>query len=177
MKIKNKNSLITLAKKSEISHLEGFVSSNPMKSSFFGSSYKTEFTVSQAFTKNGRFSAKGKVILYFPAEFVESYYPGKLYSIAANGKGFFVENGAKFYLEVEANNTSREVGNFFYLVKGGKPLGWHGIFFSAKFFRFRALCRLQFKRLMYSWGKAGGLLLALLSRIQYLLSVLFPLYY
>ena len=28
--------------------------------------------------------------------------------------------------------------------------------------RFRALCRLYFKRMMFAWGSAGGLLLALL---------------
>ena len=35
--------------------------------------------------------------------------------------------------------------------------------FWGKILKFRALCRLQFKRLMYGWSDAGGLLLALLS--------------
>ncbi|MBQ4379158.1 MAG: ComEC/Rec2 family competence protein [Treponema sp.] len=162
MKVKKRASFCTPAKKNEIVRLEGFVSGNPVKSAFYGSSYKTEFSVSKAFTKNGAFSACGKLNLFFPSEFVEAFYPGKIYS-SVSGKscgGFLVESGAVLSVEVVHIQKSEEIS---YLVKGGKSLGWKGGFLGAPFRKFRALCRLQFKRLMYSWGEAGGLLLALLS--------------
>ncbi len=160
--IRDKNPFISLAKKSEITRLEGFVSSNPVKSSFFGSSYKVSFTVGKAFTRNGVFSAHGEICLYFPSEIVEAYYPGKLYSPVSkmNGKAFLVENGARLFLDVDGISKN---GEEFFLVKKGKSLGWRGNSFTQRFLRFRSLCRLSFKRLMYAWGKAGGLLLALLS--------------
>ncbi len=162
VKIKNRSDFTSLAKKSGIIKLEGFVSSNPVKSAFFNSSYKTDFSVSKAFTKNGSFFASGKVSLYFPCEFVEGFYPGKLYSVASQktGGGFLVENGAMFLLDVE---FSDKFGEKTFLVKGGKALGWRGNGFTSRFCKFRALCRLQFKRLMYAWKEAGGFLLALLS--------------
>ena len=161
-KIKEKNTFLTFANKSEISSVEGFVSSNPVKCASFGSTYKTSFYVKKVFTSDGKFSAKGEITAYFPSELVEAFYPGKLYTLAAkkSEKGFLVENGAEFLLEVSLVSLK---GKNVFLVKNGKSLGWNGGRAMSKFLRFRALCRLQFKRLMYSWGKAGGLLLALLS--------------
>lgn len=162
VKIRQKNPFVSLAKKSEIQKIEGYVSSNPVKSLYFGSTYKTSFEARKVLTENGAFSAKGSVTVFFPSEMAESYYPGKLYSSTAskNGKGFLVENGAAFILEVE---SVKNVGSSCFLVKSAKQTGWNGNQFSKRISKFRALCRLQFKRLMYAWGSAGGLLLALLS--------------
>lgn len=152
----------TLAPETEIIKIEGYVSSNPVKTASFGSSYKTVFRAERVFTSTGKFSANGETEVYFPAELVESYFPGKLYSTLAGSKdkGFLVENGAAFSLEVD---PVFKYGRLFFLVKGAKSSGWHGNSIWKKLVRFRALCRLQFRRLMYAWGKSGGLLLALLS--------------
>ncbi|WP_294431211.1 ComEC/Rec2 family competence protein [uncultured Treponema sp.] len=153
---------MTLAKSNEITKIEGYVSSNPVKGAAFGSSYKTSFTVRKVFTENGAFSADGEVLLYFPKDLVEAFYPGKLYTSAAKRveKGFLIENGADFSLDVDFAPVK---GKTAFIVRSGKALGWTGGKIASRICHFRALCRLQFKRLMYGWGKAGGLLLALLS--------------
>lgn len=161
VRIENRHPFRTLAVRREITKIEGTVSSNPVKTMMFASSYKTVFCAEKVFTSSGIFGATGEVEVYFPAKLVESYYPGKLYSSVSSGaKGLFVENGASFLLEVESIFKD---GKQVFLVKNGKSLEWHGNEFQKKIVRFRALCRLHFKRLMYAWGKAGGLLLALLS--------------
>lgn len=161
-KIKDRHPFRTLVKSDEIVRMEGFVSSNPVKVSFLNGAYRISFRAKKVFSLSGMFEAKGEVILYFSEELVEAYYPGKLYTktIAKNQTGLLVENGAKFLLDVEFLKS--QYGNA-YVVKKGKSLGWQGNRFARQVFKFRALCRLQFKRLMYAWGKAGGLLLALLS--------------
>ena len=137
------------------------MASNPVKTSFFGSSYKTSFYIRKAFTSCGIYEARGEASVYFPCELVESYYPGKLYSkVSSGGKLGLVENGSEFSLEVKCVQKGKEI---MFLVENGKFLDWHGNCFQKSVARFRALCRLEFKRLMYAWGKAGGLLLALLS--------------
>ena len=163
VKVKNRNSFLTLAPESKIVKIEGAVASNPVKSSFFGSSYKAAFAVKKVFSEDGAFDSCGEVTLFIPSDFVEAFYPGKIYSSASaqGGRGGLVENGAEFSFAVESIEKSGMKHCF--LVKGGKSLGWEGTAFTKNVFRFRALCRLQFKRLMYAWGNAGGLLLALLS--------------
>lgn len=161
-KIRDRHPFRTLVESNEIVRMEGFVSSNPVKVSFLDGAYRTSFRAKRVFSSSGMFEAKGEVILYFPAELVEAYYPGKLYTktIAKNQTGLLVENGASFILDVEFFKS--KYGNA-YVVKKGKSLGWQGNRLTRPIFKIRASCRLQFKRLMYSWGKAGGLLLALLS--------------
>ena len=161
-KIREQKPFLSLAKESEITGLRGFISSNPVKSSFLGSAYKVTFTAEKAFTKDGAFSASGNVCLYFPQEIVEAYYPGKIYTSIPEMEcgAFLVENGSRLFLELERVSKA---GGAFFLVKSGKALGWRGSSLLQGFYKFRALSRLQFKRLMYAWGKAGGLLLALLS--------------
>lgn len=160
-RIKEKNPFVCLAPKTEIVRIEGFLTSNPVKTSFFGSSYKVSFRAKRAFTLTGKFEAMGELHVYFPSSLVEAYYPGKLYSgLSSKEKGFVVENGGEFLLDVKCVQKGNEM---MFLVCSGNFLGWHGNSFERSIFRFRALCRLQFKRLMYAWGGAGGLLLALIS--------------
>ena len=163
VKIKNRHPFVTLAPESKIIRLEGAITSNPVKSSFFGNSYKVSFTASKAYCASGVFACMGETNLFIPADFVEAYYPGKLYSSlkTQSGKGFLIENGAEFSFEVEKIDKKGMKNAF--LVQDGTFLGWKGNVVLKKFFRFRSLCRLQFKRLMFAWGNAGGLLLALLS--------------
>ena len=161
-KIREKNPFQSLIPQEEIYNIEGYISSNPVKTAFYGSSYKAVFTAEKVWGKSSFSSARGEALLYFSAELVESYYPGKLYSSlsASHGKGLLIENGAKLFLSVR---PAKKMGENAFIVSEAKALGWQGKTFGKKIFRFRALCRLQFKRLMYAWGKAGGLLLALLT--------------
>lgn len=153
----------SLLDKTQIRTLEGWVSSNPVKSPLFGSSYKTGFVLFRAASETAVSEASGDVTLYIPEAIVESFYPGKLYSRAKtdDGKIPLIESGARLRLSVEKIKKTEFEDS--YLVKEAFGLGWEGNSLLSRLYRFRAVCRLQFKRLMYSWGKAGGLLLALLT--------------
>lgn len=138
-----------------IKTLEGVICSNPVASKKYGGTYQSEIRVSSLTTKDGaRSSASGYGKIYIPKAFVEAYFPGKLYTKSRGENALLADTGAVVRLEVQ---TCKD-GSF--LVSSCRFLGWEG---NALFFRFRSLCRLQFRRLMYEWKEAGGLLLALLS--------------
>lgn len=166
-KVKDRHPFATLAEDSKIVRFEGEISSNPVKTSLFGSSYRASFSADRAFTKLGVFEARGEAMIFIPAELAESFFPGKLYSAGAakTGGGLLVESGARFSFEVEAVKSLGKGADsrHAFVVRRGKSLGWGGASVMRRVYRFRALCRLQFRRLLYAWGWAGGLLLALLS--------------
>ena len=99
--------------------------------------------------------ASGRVKLLIPAEMVEAFYPGKLFSSAKKKGAFLWEAGALYSI------NGRIISDQFLVAECSSSFFPGSI--TGKIDYFRALCRLQFKRLMYSWGKGGGLLLALLS--------------
>ncbi len=144
----------------KISTLQGYVSSNPVLTSS-GKFYICDFSPYEvsSFDKNSKFTSFGKVKLLLAKNLVESHYPGKLYS--SSGKTVFIETGAKLCVKVNpsknSSNSFSSSDNFF-IVSDVDFLGWKN--FISKI---RGFLRLQFKRLMYMWGSAGGLLLALLS--------------
>ncbi|WP_191018103.1 ComEC/Rec2 family competence protein [Treponema zioleckii] len=145
----------------EISTISGKIISNPVKSFAFNGSYRTEIAVKHVFTLDGsKSTADGKVTLYIPQEIVESNFPGKLYSAARHNAGFIIETGAN--LSVECSAKKMKNGELCFLAQNVKEWNFENSF-SGRFARFRALCRLNFRRIMFAWGKAGGLLLALLS--------------
>lgn len=97
--------------------------------------------------------AAGTINCLLKSEIVEAIYPGKLYS--SHGAGILVETGEKIVFH------GRPAGDFFICNQAEQlqpPSTAVG-----KLSHFRALCRLQFKRLMYGWKDAGGFVLALLS--------------
>lgn len=154
--VKSPNSqFLCLLQKDKITSLQGIVSSNPVLTSS-GKYYKCDFLPSSVTGQNinSNFSALGKISLLFPKEFVESHYPGKLYSSV--NKSLFIESGA--LLKVNVTSLSKTTNEELFIVKEADFLGWNN--FLSKI---RGFFRLQFKRLMYMWGNAGGLLLALLS--------------
>ena len=160
--VKKTHPFRSLAPKHEIVRLTGAVRSNPVKVS--DTLYRAVLSVDEAGTQNGVYSSQGRVTLLFPKPLVEAYYPGKLYT-AAHKKaqnGLFIENGARLSLSVTPVRTEQG-SELVYRVHSGNMLGWSGNALVRAVHHFRALCRLQFKRLMYAWGNAGGLLLALLS--------------
>ena len=145
--------IFSLLDTSSISGISGKLLSSPAKSSN-GSYYSANFSLSSVSDKNDfSSSAKGRIKIYIPSELVEAYFPGKLYS-QSQGKGFLYETGGIYSF------SGKHTDKGFYVKKCN--YGEWDNNFSGKLAKFRALCRLHFKRLMYSWSSGGGLLLALL---------------
>lgn len=150
-------SYFSLIPKSCVNKIQGKILSSPSKISN-GKYYSCSFQVTNVASLEFSSSAKGKIKLFIPTELVEAYFPGKLYSSSKKTTGDGVET------LFESGGIFTFTGNFsstgFYAKQCNSSF-WEKSFLS-KIDYFRALCRLQFKRLMYSWGESGGLLLALL---------------
>lgn len=154
-KIPDKNNFQSLLKENQITRIEGLLVSSPGKISS-GKYYSSKFQVFSAKdSRNQTSSCKGTVTVFIPSKMVEAYFPGKLYSSARKTGAYIYEAGGLFTFEGKFSSSC------FYIDKCSE--GFYPATFFGKIDFFRALCRLQFKRLMYSWGSAGGLLLALLS--------------
>ncbi|MBQ7158324.1 MAG: ComEC/Rec2 family competence protein [Treponema sp.] len=158
VRVQSRTPFYSLFSEREIRLLTGTVSSNPTKTNAFSGSYRMDFSVESVTTAHdARSSAAGIVSVYIPSDVVESLYPGKLYTPSRSQSGILIDTGSRLSLSVTNGIKPHE-----YLVNSVKSLGWGSGFYS-RLCHFRALCRLQFRRLMFAWGKAGGLLLALLS--------------
>ena len=154
LKTKENYFLYSLLHKEEITEITGTVYSNPQKS---GNKYLIPINVKQCTDKkNIKSSAKGIVQVIIPKEYVEAFLPGKLYSNSQKNGGIICEQG--FALVVKGAFKQ----NIFYC-KNAKNLNTSGAVTISKI---RGILRLQFRRLMFSWGKAGGLFLALISGIK-----------
>ena len=153
--LKNVSTFSCLIENHKIYSAQGLVASNPVITSS-GKYYKCDFIPSFVKSKKEQstFSFDGKITLLFPKEIIETHYPGKLYSTI--GESIFVEEGS--ILNVQIEQLNKKTDESFFIVKKAEFLGWKN--FLSKI---RGFFRLQFKRLMYMWGNAGGLLLALLS--------------
>lgn len=154
----NKVSLFTGLDSSGIVAVSGKIEGNPLKQN---NSYRIALKAFSCTNKKGiTASCSGTIDAYIPSEYVERWYPGKLYT----------------------DNSIRAVNDACMPVEEGTVIALFGKFSSKKIFYadsaatrpfsstilgriayFRALCRIRFKRLMFAWGEAGGLLLALLS--------------
>lgn len=140
----------------ETDSVSGIVCSNPSKFSS-GKSYILKLKLASV---SGEISgtkvnsqASGKISVLVPARIVESLYPGKLYS--SSQSGVVIEEGEAVTFYGKSTKTFFSAEN---AVQFEQPSS-----FKQKLYRFRSFCRLAFKRLMYSWGSAGGFILALLS--------------
>lgn len=142
------NKFRCIFREADITAVFGDVISSPQKN---GSRYAFDIAPTQILSKNGSLSScSGILRVFMPSQQIEAFFPGKLYS-AAKGDSFFCEVGAKVEL-------SGNFSNGFFYADSGKFVRW-----KSGAHKIRALCRLQFKRLMYAWGRAGGLILSLLS--------------
>lgn len=162
--IKDRECFNCLFPSEKIVLLKGSLASSPVKSSSEKKYYAADFKVSEAVLDNSSKTAcSGTVNILIPSELVEKYYPGKIYTsfnVSKNEKKYplLFETGNNFLLNVDFSE-----GNFsFFVVKSAVSFGFSKSF-SGFLQKIRSLCRLQFKRLMYGWNEAGGLLLALLS--------------
>ena len=163
VKVKDRNPYCSIIPKKDVVFLKGKLLSTPVKSSS-GKTYSAVLLISSVgkYTDKDnstsafiRSEGSGKINILIPAEMVEAFYPGKLFSSAKKKGAFLWEAGGVYKVEgkfvSEQFLVSKCINAYF-------PSDLYG-----KIDFFRALCRLQFKRLMYSWGNSGGLLLALLS--------------
>ena len=161
-KIPDRNKTRYLLKENEIKFISGKMLSSPAKISS-GKYYSADFALEAVKDKNGiTSSAKGRLKIYIPSEIAEAYSPGKLFSTAKNYRS--KKNHSEVYLY--------ESGGRYTFTGKSTPKGFYAENCTAcewtpdakgRLQYLRALCRLHFKRLMYGWGSAGGLLLALLS--------------
>lgn len=140
-------------------YLCGRISSNPVKTSG-GKYYTASISVVEAGSENPEIksSCSGNVKALIPSSLVESLYPGRLYS-SGKGKGVLIEKNEALLL----HGKFSESGEIFIVSSVNETSLSNGSSFGNWFYRKRALYRLALKRLLYSWGDAGGLVLSLLS--------------
>lgn len=146
-----------------VAAVEGRIVSSPVLIQGRAKSCKAKMRLSRVWSKSGLAAAAyGDVDVYLPVALYEIYQPGKLYTKWRGKKGdFTLDQGAlallegRFLSRPSAQNPSFECKS---LVSCHYRPGLFGAFQKI-----RALSRLHFSRLMFAWGEAGGLLLALLS--------------
>lgn len=150
----------SLLKAEDITIISGRLTSSPAKTGN-GSYYAASFSLESAADKRQiSSSASGRVKVMIPAALAEAYSPGKLFSLSRSSapsesnQTFLFESGA--YCSFQGRLSQ----NGFY-VRSCTAASWPPTR-RGRLAHLRALCRLHFKRLMYSWGSGGGLLLALL---------------
>ncbi|WP_407436238.1 ComEC/Rec2 family competence protein [Treponema sp.] len=144
----------------QIHLVSGKVVSNPVKSSEKYYSVKIDVDYAQARDKSVFYSG-GIATVLMETSLVEALYPDRLYSRIEKktSHAYLIERGAKIKFNLNYIKTDEKV----FLICTDLISCSFDENFSGRFERMRALCRIQFKRLMSAWGKAGGLVLALLS--------------
>lgn len=117
--------------------------------------YSSTISISKVTTnKEESFSCIGQIKVYIPSKMIEALFPDKLYSKSKSKVNCIYETGGEYIFSGKIKNDCFYVDNCLFN-------NWNENL-KGKIAYFRALCRLQFKRCMANWGKAGGLLLALL---------------
>ncbi len=155
VKVRDRNKFSSILNPSEICYLEGKLLSSPVKTAN-GKNYTANFAVRAAKDEREiKSTAYGNIRVLIPKESVEAFYPGKLYTPSKVKGAFLWEAGGSYIIHGKMNKD-------FFIISYCEN-GLFGNSFAEKLDYLRALARLQFKRLMYAWGSAGGLLLALLS--------------
>ena len=162
-KLPDKTQPRSLIKADDIVELSGKLISSPTKTGT-GSYYTASFSLHSAGdARNIQSTAKGRVKVYIPSNLAEAYSPGKLFSQSQTKAGKASPQSPQAFLYEAGGHCTfrgRLTEKGFYVrecTAAFWPSSWRG-----RLAHLRALCRLQFKRLMYSWGSGGGLLLALL---------------
>lgn len=154
----------SLFKSQDISLVECRLASCPVKVGSKKKSYLVKANLISVCEKSGgRSSAGGQAQILLPVELCEIYQPGKLYTAWRGEKvDFLLDKGARCVFSVnQGSNASLAGGSAFYaqnIVSCDYDESLWG-----RIQKIRALCRLHFARLMFAWGSAGGLLLALLT--------------
>ncbi|MFI3256749.1 MAG: ComEC/Rec2 family competence protein [Spirochaetales bacterium] len=160
----NPHAFYSLISPEKITCISGSVTSNPIKTSS-GRFYSIFFDTDKVLSHNTASSAQGRVQLLIATEIVEALYPGKLYTKLQSvvGDSFnapVIEQGAVAVAHVQFLSYGDDSVHAYplYIVDSITQNGW-----KNSVSHIRAIFRTEFKRLLYAWGNAGGLLLALLS--------------
>ena len=139
---------------SDVTMLEGKVVYNPAK---MGSSYSFYLSLSSVSKKKLLSSAEGVVKCSIKSNLAEAFLPGKLYSLS-RGSDILLESGEELRVygrfEESKGIFNVESASLVDNVENKKKIG------------IRALCRLEFRRLLYSWGNAGELIFALIAGVK-----------
>lgn len=158
--VKNTGKYRSVLSFKNLSEISGCVVSNPVKTSK-GKYYRLKIKLSDAKDNNGAAgSAEGIIQVLVPSEQIEAHFPGKLYTAIKDNRYVLCEQGS--FIRAKGKSTAEDLfvaGNVENLNPRHKKI-------VQFFFKTRAVLRIQFRRLMYAWGAAGGLLLALLSGIR-----------
>lgn len=171
--------LISAVPQNEIQIITAKIFSNPVKSS--DKYYTIKLKVLETKSYSGiNSSANGIFTALIKSQTVESHYPKKLFSLqssrtskklkSSKNKHQSIYSTSTNSIIIESGATIRLSGTFIQSENEPPFFLTEDIFFSDykntftdRIKKYRALCRLQFKRLMSAWGRAGGLMLALLS--------------
>lgn len=170
--IKEKDKPIsTLASLKDTSIIYGKLISNPTKMGKYYTARLSLFYIEKSEkTRTINYSAKGKITVFLQSSTIESHYPGLLFTAKKGNRriGDLYETGARVRLSGTLKKDKDLHYNFF--ATEAKVLGF-GESILDKIFYIRAICRINFKKIMYRWGEAGGLVLALLSGSREYLSL------
>lgn len=154
IKLPNPHPYKGLQKLEDAVEITGIIQNSPVKSSS-GKTYYCNLEIQEVISKRGiKTSGTGSIVLYIPTDSAETFFPGKLYSSSKEKGSYLYETGGIYTF------TGKYTENGF-IVKECKSCHWAENLIGRISY-FRALCRLQFKRLLFAWGESGGLLLALL---------------
>lgn len=165
LKIKASPAFCSLLNEQNIASISGEFSSNVVRSGsgkYYSAAIHAESVSDSAGTGS---QAKGKVSVLLPAEFAEAFLPGK-YFTKAKENSLVCEQGKRVRLYGRFAQKQEDSGDSsVFVVRYAESLPEKsGIVHSL--LKIRGISRINFRRLMYSWGNAGGLLLALLSGIR-----------
>lgn len=151
-------------KSQEVSLVECRLISSPVKVGSKKKSYMLKAELIKAAKSDGSVSsASGIAQILLPLELCEIYQPGKLYSSWRGKKiDFLLDKGARCVFKVREGAEIGADGKIFFNAQSVESCVYQKGFFGFVQ-KVRALSRLHFTRLMYAWGGAGGLLLALLT--------------
>ncbi len=193
LRIKSQTQYRSVFQSSSVNLISGTVVENPTRVSGYKDAYRVKIKLDFVGTSDGaQGRADGIVEAYVPTSLYEIHSPGRLYS-AWNGKkqDFLIDCGAKVEFDVVSktvkNYKDRNGGtksefhvtairkcewkcdgnssNEIHFERISPSAKWKGALerLVSRGAKIRALSRLHFSRLMYAWGNAGGLVLALLS--------------
>lgn len=138
---------------SNIDSITGTIKTSPAKGSN-GKYYSSTFIIKSVKYKMEKYGCNGEIKIQIPSSLVEAYFPGKLFSKSKSKENGLFETGGIYSFSVHVSK-----GVFY--VSECMEVAWPETV-KGRIQYFRAQTRLGFKRLMSSWGKAGGLLVALL---------------
>lgn len=192
-RIRSQNEYCAVFPGARVGVISGTVAETPVRISGYKNAYRVKVRLDSVGTADGaRGEADGIVEAYVPTSLYEIHSPGKLYSAWSGQKqDFLMDCGAKVEFDVVPktvkNYKNRDGGtkSEFHVttirkcdwecdVHSASGIQSETVFAAGKrkgafkrlvscASKIRALSRLHFSRLMYAWGDAGGLVLALLS--------------